>query len=793
MKRCTIFFMAMMAMNLGGVFAAPKLPEKAMGKPRVFLEENKSYEWSNVVRNKQWGALTSQYWRVYIDRDGVNSYENPSRSSNVEKKNLEFMSAYYVAKIEGDFALLYEEKYVQTNLLISKDAKSIGWVELSKLLMWDICPRTQGQVYQKAVILKDIDAIQDKRDINEVSPRFSSSPSQMNSTGKRATELEFYFIYKMSEEGAALLLTESRIQNENALKRMPRMGWMKRGNFTIWNDRLCYEPNFDNPGSSAQAAIFQREADAQQYKRTGEISGPVLWRDKLPSKRWPAKKTRFPVLKMSDRYNYIANVGTIGSTGGDNDASANAQQVRTEIDRATDKVDVLRQKMAQVNVVFVIDGTSSMKDYYQPVARAIKDAMRHDALRGAHIRFGAVVYRNYADDDLVETKQLSSDAEGVASWLVSRQCHSVGSTHYEAMLYGLTTAVDKMSWSRENANFLIHIGDAGNAKPDSRGCSIDNLATKMAEKEINYIGFQVNHPDNIAYHDFCSQIMEIMVKELKALWGRSVKRKDFIDKDHRLKEVSSAVKGNQIISAAYHYAEVNHTESTTLLKELIERKIAEFNEIALNELSRLQAGVDQMTGDETVGEDKSDRVAKFENIELFLSDRGFTEQDIRALKMKNVVLKIKGYAPRVANDKDVFVPSVFLAKTELDDLINSLASLSRNVSSNRRKDLQRVLQELALSYIGQSAQSNNMTVAEIMEAVSGLQVGTGKLPLADVQLDQIENVNLVTDEMIDNYLSRINKDLEVLKRRATDRSCYFDSPNGIRYYYILMEDMPLQK
>lgn len=792
MKRYAIFFMALMAMNLGGAFAAPKLPEKAMGKPKVFMEENKSYEWSNIARNKQWGALSSQFWMVYIDRDGVNSYEAPSKSASVEKKNLDFMSGYYVAKIEGDFALLYEEKYIQTNLTISRDAKSIGWVELSKLLLWNICPRTQGQVYQKAVILKDIDAIQDKRDINEVSPRFSSSPSQMNSTGKRATELEFYFIYKMSEEGAALLLPESYIKDVNSLKSMPRMGWMKRGNYTIWNDRLCYEPNFDNPGSTIQAAIFQKESDAQQYKRTGEISGPVLWRDKLPSKRWPARKTRFPVLKMNG---FIANVGTIGSTGGDNaDASANAQQVRNDIDRATDKVGALRQKMAQVNVVFVIDGTSSMRDYYQPVARAIKDAMRHDALKGANIRFGAVVYRNYADDDLVEIKQLSSDAEGVASWLVSRQCHSVGSSHYEAMLYGLTTAMDKMSWNRENANFLIHIGDAGNAKPDAKGITIDNLATKMAEKEVNYIGFQVNHPDNIAYHDFCSQIMEIMVKELKVLWGRNVKRKDFIDKDHRLKEVSSAVKGNQIISAAYHYAEVNHSESTNLLKELIERKIAEFNEIALNELSRLQVGVDQMTGDETVGEDKSDRVAKFENIELFLSDRGFTEQDIKALKMKNVVLKIKGYAPRVANDNDVFVPSVFLAKVELDDLINNLASLSRSVSSNRRKDLQKVLQELALSYIGQSAQSNTMTVAEIMEAVSGLQVGTGKLPLAEVRLDQIENVNLVTDEMIDNYLSRITKDLDVLKRRAADRSCYFDSPDGNnRYYYILMEDMPLQK
>ena len=197
-----------------------------------------------------------------------------------------------------------------------------------------------------------------------------------------------------------------------------------------------------------------------------------------------------------------------------------------------------------------------------------------------------------------------------------------------------------MNWQKDNANFLVLVGDAGNEKPDAKGRMIDAIAKKMAEKEINFIAFQANHPDNVAYHDFCSQIMELMVKEMNQMWNSKIKRKDFKDAEHRLKEVRS---NNRIVitSAAYHYAEINSNESASYLKNLVERKINEFKDQSLETKEQFQREINKLI-EHGLGQnvDKSDRVGEFENIEEFLKERGFTEADIAALKKKNVILKI---------------------------------------------------------------------------------------------------------------------------------------------------------
>ena len=512
----------LMACLIGPLQAIPQLPAKAMGKPKVFMNEKESYRWAEIAQNKNWGELSNSFWLVYVDRSDVVAREKPSASARQVGDKLGFMDAYYVAKIEGDYALLYEEKYVQSNLQISMQAKPIGWVELKYLLLWNTCPRTPGQVYKKAVIVKDPDEMLDKSDIDEVSPLFLSSPVRMKDKDHyrrgqlRAVELEFYFVYKISDEGAALLVAESSIPNKEALANVPRYGWMRDGNYTIWDSRLCYEPNFGNPAIKYHAAVFSEKSDAKEYKATGKIGSSVLWHDKLPGDRWSPKTTRFPVLDMVDKT--IAQIGTLGSAGGSATYSEQVAETQKKIDEAMEKVDELQRKMAQINIVFVIDGTGSMKNYYKPVADAITDAMNQTVMQGAKVRFGAVIYRNYADgDDMVETMDLTDDATSVARFIAGRNAHSEGKTHEEAMYHGLVTALKVMNWDKKNANFLIHIGDAGNLEPDPQHSNYtrEYVAKLMADKEINYIAFQANRLDDVAYDNFKSQTRDLMLMELK--------------------------------------------------------------------------------------------------------------------------------------------------------------------------------------------------------------------------------------------------------------------------------------
>ena len=765
--------------------AQMSLPSKAMGKPAIFENEQESWAWEDVVISRRWGKLTQHFWIVYVDREGVKSHKEPSPYGKTERV-LSFMDAFFVAKVENGYALLYEEKKSMENLEISRKAKAIGWVSVDSLLLWTTCPRTIGQVYQKAVILKDIDAIQNKRDINETSPEFSKSPNRLINNGWRATDLEFYFVYKTSH-GAVLLFEDSKLPAMGQIDKVKK-GWMRRGLYTNWNERLCYEPCFDNSSIGGYAAIFRTKQDALRYKQTGDYeSNSPLWVEKLNGKRWAPNMVRFPVLDMNNS-GYIAQVGTIGSIGDGKVVNSGNQD---EVRRIRNKIDAIERKMDRVNVVFVMDGTSSMKNYYQPMARALQNAMNQNEMRGSNMYFGAVVYRNYADGDrLTEMKQLTQDYQSVANWLVSRECKSIGESHYEAMYYGLDYALDKMSWSKDNCNFIILVGDAANAANDKKGKTMDGVVRGMTNYGINFVAFQANHLNHAAYHDFAMQIQQIMTKELSQLMGRKVKRGDF-HLTNQLYQVRSNEDEWPIYSSAYRFAEIDKSESASELENIVERKIIDFKEQANSQLIVLRQTIENLSGDFQSGGLAG---TKFDprRIESILQQIGLTEADIIALKEANTTLKVKGYTTRTADNKDVFEPCVFMAKAELDDLISSLERVTRSTTTNRRQDLQNAMKTLALSYIGQGKDANDLSVDDVMEAVSGLTSGTGKNVLAGVNLKDISNPSLVTDSQIEDFIDQIQHDVNILRARSSDSKCFFKSKNGLRYYYILLSDMPLQ-
>lgn len=755
------------------------LPAKAMGMPKVFQNEEESWNWDNIARERNWGECSSQFWRVYIDREGVKAYESPKPTSKVVN-TFKFMNKediLYVAKIQNGYALLYKEKYEQTNLDISKQAISQGWVSVDELLLWSTCPRTISQVYQKAVILKDVDALQDNRDINEASPDFSKSPENSIPTGYRAIDLEFYFVYKIVN-GSALLLQDNKITTAiNSSKK----GWMKQGLYTQWNDRLCFEPNFGEDVKGIAAAVFSSTSNAKMFKSNGGSATNMnpLWIENLGDKRWAPKKVRFPVIDIDK--SYIATVGTISSF-----SSVSSVMVSSEVDRLMNLIDAIETKLRRINVVFVIDGTSSMRNYYQPMARALTQAMSQNEMHGANMYFGAVVYRNYADDKegrLVERIPLTQDYNAVANWLVSRECRSIGSSHYEAMYNGIETALDQMNWNNDNCNFLVLVGDAANADQDARKKTIDGIAKKMANKEINFVVFQANHMDHAAYHTFPLQVQRIMFSELGEISKKAITRSDFKLRNQLYTYVNSDK--FLIISAGFRFAEINKSESEINLKNLVEDKIVDFKRQAEENLTRLHMGIEAI--------DNSNEMTEFAAGAIdFLKEKGFTDADIKMLKERNTTLKIKGFATRVAGSKDVFTPCVFMAKPELDLLIKSLSSVNSNVSENPRKELQDALKNLALSYIGQNANADDLEVDDVMNAVLGLTSVTGSSPLSGINIKDITNPSRVSQAQINSFMSSIAIDVDRLKKRRADKSCYFDSPNGLRYYYILFEDMPLQ-
>lgn len=767
-------------LNICILNAKIQLPAKAMGKPEIFRNESSSYRWEEVAEKREWGKLSQEFWRVYIDRDGVIAREEPNSYSK-SLKSLNFMDmsdALFVAEIQNGFALLYTEKEEQTNLNISKNAHAVGWVSVDNLLLWSHCLRTNNQVYRKAVILKDVDEYQRSSEVKNddyTSPRFSESPYKMISTGYRAKDMEFYFVYK-TVNGAALLFQDNKLENNVGIA---KKGWMLKGFYTTWNERICFEPNHGQSMTDTKIGVFKGVDDAVKF-RDGESvpKNNELWTSNCPIDRWPAKKTRFPVLNMYE--NAIANVGTICmlSDGKSGSFSANDIQI------AKDKLDRLQRLRRQINVVFVIDGTKSMSNYYKPVANALVKYMKQISAKEANIYFGAVVYRNYADEKnnrLIEKFDLVKGGAGLSNWLVSRECSSIGQTHYEAMYYGLDFAIDNIKWNEDNCNFIILVGDAAN-DPNDRRFNANKIAEKMVKKGINLVAFQANHLNHPAYHKFTDQVQEIINIAWQRSSGKQMKREynKYEDKTYLFKYENEDL--FPIFVAGQRYADIDQSEDANKLQSLVEKRIEDFKEISDKNIIALQKVIDG--GGDVDSEKYAPGVIKY------LKSRGLSDSDIKNLM--NGQLKIKGYTSRTSNDKDVFVCSVFFTKVELEELIKSLRSVTKDVSQNQRKELQDALKNLALTYIGQGKDYSEMSVLDIIQAVSGLTNVTSKSVLKGVDLMGITNQNRVQDREIKEIIDTLSKAADRLEKRKVDKQCYYDSPNGLRYYYILMEDMPLQ-
>ena len=246
-----------------------------------------------------------------------------------------------------------------------------------------------------------------------------------------------------------------------------------------------------------------------------------------------------------------------------------------------------------------------------------------------------------------------------------------------------------------------------------------------------------------------------------------------------------------MFTAAYHVAELNHPVNAEYLKSQIERIIIEFKDDSNNEMNRFQRALDEMTGDSRPAA-TSGEMQQFDNIDAFLKDRGLTEDEIKAMKKKDVALKFKGYTSRTAKGKEVFIPSLFMTQSELDELISNLEKVCKNTSTTRRKDLQETLESLALSYTGLSSKNSNMSIDEIVDAVSGIRRATGKDVFGGIHLVDLADPRKVPDNVINEYVKKLSSDLEILRQKRDAKDCYFVSPNGARYYYILMSDMPLQ-
>jgi len=346
-----------------------------------------------------------------------------------------------------------------------------------------------------------------------------------------------------------------------------------------------------------------------------------------------------------------------------------------------------------------------------------------------------------------------------------------------------------MAYQKDQSNFIILIGDAGN---QAQADATDKISKKMQENKINFLAFQVNNvAGNKAYTDFAEQVGEI-AKNTASLRTPTVNGKkdyDFKLKKNRLYLTERIEKNssniNALIFSGYKFADVGKPESMEELKRLVNTNIVEYiNKVeeTIEFLARAESMIANAVEEGALREILIDYGWNTERINSYIKD----------LKAGGVA-KISGFAPmkiKSAGDKRIFDFMLFFSLEELDFLVRNLKELQSVSNVSNRKAFQDAMLNMGQAILGQMTKEDilEMNIDQMVSQIYGVPI---KLKSCGVKIEDIISPIKVSDnqlrEVIDQFNVKLNS-LERIKNSSTYPGKF--KTNGITYIWVPLSDMP---
>lgn len=129
----------------------------------------------------------------------------------------------------------------------------------------------------------------------------------------------------------------------------------------------------------------------------------------------------------------------------------------------TNSTDV-REKLRAVDIVFVIDTTSSMGSFISEVKTRLQEFAKEisKAEIGPRLAYGVVAYRDHPPEDMTYVTRVIPLSTSVAQTQqeVGKLKAEGGGDGPEAVLDGLNDALNKIMWREHSHNIILLVGDA---------------------------------------------------------------------------------------------------------------------------------------------------------------------------------------------------------------------------------------------------------------------------------------------------------------------------------------------
>jgi len=724
------------------------------------------------IKKNDFGKPNKIAWTAYSDRDANTTYSAPSNAGTFSK--LSFMEKVYIADVKNGFALIFTDDYAVNYPTINTTAKTKGWIPVENLLLWEKCPQNKNSIYQKGLIVGDPSKGQDIVQ----NPPFRTTPSNYGTDNGNARKLDILFILK-----TALINNKTYYLVSKELSVKERgfevKGWLPEEYITLWDQRLCLEPttasmNFDHYRNiGVFPAIYEKLDEAKNFYNTGQQGNPFWIYKEFSKERMDPYIMRAPILGKS--FNDIYKVASIASI--DAARTSNSGDNKEELEK-------WKSVQKNINIIFVIDATSSMKNFYSPIANALENIMRLQ-WEGKRLNVGVVLYRNVADGDReIEIHKISNNIDAAINFISSNKddVSSIGKSHSESLFKGLDTALDAnvMGYNQKQSNFMIVIGDAGNQN-NSR---IDEIAQKMAQNKINLLAFQANHYGLKAYDDFATQIGIIIKKNIEYRGIRDITYRLNANRLYVVQRKNSEIPS--LVYGGYKFANPGKSEPTDILRTNIISNVKEFNEL-------VQQKIEFLSGVEDAGLNSTnsmDEIRLREILNEFGWSKARIDEYVRELK-KSGVTKLIGYAPVKMKDTNnsLFDYVLFFSQDELKDIIKELKKLESQSLTSNRKAYQDAIVAMGQAFLGQMTADEimGMSMDELTAQIYGVPV-----PISNcgVKIVDIIDRRKILDAQLLDFINDFNTKRRGLENIANNSYNGKFKSNEIVYLWIPLTNMP---
>ena len=163
------------------------------------------------------------------------------------------------------------------------------------------------------------------------------------------------------------------------------------------------------------------------------------------------------------------------------------------------------------------------------------------------------------------------------------------------------------------------------------------------------------------------------------------------------------------------------------------------------------------------------------------------------IKETNSLMAFKGYVHKThKSGREFFKPVVFISSDELNSLIERLAPVNDAavVQTNNREPYVRAMKALIQSMVPDKSDEelNNMGYKEIMNMVAGLNAAASALK--GYSIAEIASTQAVSHQQYASIVSDFKRKFSMLQRLKAQPYKYTRTFNGLKYYWLPVEDLP---